>query len=118
MKLKYRNKLYSSDDVPIFLYFRNKENRAEFANLLVQYTKLGEYIVFPCLHSALAGNTIIRDKRSSIYLCIEDAEEKRIIQKSLFDTSEVDSNAVICTPADITEEHLTAWIRKHFDDFK
>ena len=111
MILKYKNKTYSSADLPIFLYFKNPTDKNEFINNLVNYTKPNEYIRVNCVHFALAGNTIIKDKRSGLYINLETMEEKRHIQRYLYDSTD-DSNAVISTPPDIELDVLENWIEK------
>ena len=112
MVLKYRNKTYSSDDLPIFLYFKDANHKNEFINNLVGYTKPKEFIRIYCVEVALAGNTVIKDKRAGLYISLETMEEKRHIQRYLYNSNE-DSNAVIATPPDIELHILENWIEKH-----
>ncbi len=44
MVLKYRNKTYSSDDLPVFLFFRKDANKRNFINELNNYTKPDTFI--------------------------------------------------------------------------
>lgn len=114
MVLKYRNKKYSSEDLPIFLYFATQANRKEFINKLAGYTP-NEFVRFDCVDIALAGNTVIKDKRAALFINLETIEEKRHIQRYMFDAEE-DSNAVISTPPDIKPRVLEEWIEKHTKD--
>lgn len=111
MKLKYRNIIYDSKDVPLFLYFLDGKQKKDFGTVLVNYN-LGEFTPFSCLHAALAGNAVIKDKRAKIYFCIDTKEEKQVIVKSIFEDRDTDNNAMICSPNDIPEESLVAWIDK------
>lgn len=112
MKIKYKNKIYDSSDVPLFLYFRTDTQKKDFGVLLANYS-LGEYMHFTCLHSALAGSIVIKDKRAKIYFCIDNKEEKQLLVKSVYDSRESDNNAMLCSPNDIPEESLVAWIEKN-----
>ena len=116
MNIKYRNKIYRSEDVPVFVYFRSNENRIEFVNILKNY-KIGIYHEVRCFHAVIAGKKVIKDKRSSIEFMIEDIAEKKNLQKSLFQQTG-DSNAMICSPGDIKQEHLHKWIENNLDELK
>ena len=109
--LKYKNKTYSSADLPIFLYFKNPRDKNEFINNLIGYTKPNEFMRVECVYFALAGNTVIKDKRSGLFINLETMEEKRYIQRYLYDSAD-DSNAVISTPPDINLTILEDWIEK------
>jgi len=110
--IKYKNKTYNSDDLPIFLYFKNASDKNEFINNLVNYTKPKEFVRIHCVTVALVDNTLIKDKRSGLFLSLDTMEEKRYIQRYLYDSHE-DSNAVISTPPDIKPDILEKWIEKH-----
>ena len=113
MTIKYRNKTYSSEDIPLFIYFKENDNQKEFLNILRTYNT-GEFCKLKCVFSILAGNTVIKDKRAPIYFCIEDDDEKRILQKSLFDNVD-DNNAMICSPPDINERVIGEWVDKNIN---
>ncbi len=112
MVLKYRNKTYSSDDLPIFLFFRKDANKRNFINELNNYTKPDTFIKITSIDVVLAGNTIIKDKRSSLYFSLKTIEEKQCLQRQIFNTPE-DSNAIISTPADIELRIIKLWIEKN-----
>jgi len=112
MVLKYRNKTYSSDDLPIFLFFRKDANKRNFINELNNYTKPDTFIKITSIDVVLAGNTIIKDKRSSLYFSLKTIEEKQCLQRQIFNTPE-DSNAIISTPADIELRIIEQWIEKN-----
>lgn len=114
MIIKYKNKTFSSEDLPIFVYFKTDSNRKEFLNQLVYY-KLGEFCRLTCVHSILAGNTVIKNKRAYTYFKINDKEEKRLLQRSLWDNDDPDNNAMMCAPPDIKENNLLNWVEKHLD---
>jgi len=113
--IKYKKKTYSSADLPIFLYFKSQKSKREFINDLNNYQVLGEFVVFNCIDFAIAGNTVIKDKRSNIYLSLESIEEKKHIQRYMFNSDD-ESNAVISTPPDIKPRILEEWISKHTKD--
>lgn len=114
MIIKYRNKNYSSEDLPIFVYFKTDFNRKEFLSILAHY-KLGTYYRITCTHAILAGNTIIKDKKAYIYFRIDEKEEKRLLQRSLWENDEPDNNAMMCAPSDIKETNLLSWVEKNID---
>lgn len=114
MNIKYRDKIYSSEDLPIFIYFKTDKNRKDFINLL-QYYKLGTFLKVNCMHSVLAGNTVIKDKRAFIYFKIDEKEEKRTLQRSLFEHNDPDNNAMMCAPNDIDEDTLINWVQSYLD---
>ena len=114
MNIKYRNKIYSSEDIPIFVYFKTNKNREDFLNIL-QYYKIGTYCKINCVYFVLAGKTVIKDKRASIYFCIKENEEKRALQRSLFNINDTDNNAMMCSPTDIKENNLISWVQKHLE---
>ena len=114
MNIKYRNKIYSSEDIPIFVYFKTNKNREDFLNLL-QYYKLGTYCKVNCVYFVLAGKTVIKDKRAGIHFCINDKEEKKTLQRSLFNVNDTDNNAMMCAPPDIDEDNLISWVQKHLE---
>jgi len=113
--LKYKNKCYNSDDVPLFLYFKSVKNKEEFIDLLANYDIVNEYVLVNCVDIALAGNTVVKGKRAKLYINIPSKEEKREIQRYLFDSND-ESNAVISTPPDIKPSILEKWIGKHTKD--
>ena len=115
MNIKYRNKIYKSEDLPIFIFFKTDGNRKEFINILEHY-KAGTFCRINCVHSILAGNTVIKDKRSPIFFNIEDKEEKRTLQRSLFDNDVDDNNAMMCSPSDTKEDNLISWVEKNLDN--
>jgi len=110
--LKYKNKLYSSDDLPILLFFKSAKNKREFVNEINNYTDFKEFFKLLSVDVALAGNTVIKDKRSSLSIKFESLAEKKSLQKQLFDNIE-DSNAVISTPLDINIQVLKEWIESN-----
>jgi len=118
VKLKYRNKIYNSERIPLFLYFKSSSARKEFANVLLKYEKLNEFKQFNLVHSILAGNTVIKDKRAPIFFSIDTKEERGVLIKGLFIVEDEDSNAMLCTPPDIKEEILQDWIEKYLDKLK
>jgi len=94
--IKYRDKTYSSIDLPIFIYFKTDKNRNDFINLL-QFYELGTWCRVNCMYFVLAGKTVIKDKRS------------------LFDTNDADNNAMMCAPDDIDEDTLLKWVQNHLE---
>ena len=112
MVLKYKDITYSSEDVPLFLYFKTEKSKKEFITNLSNYTVPNIFIRITSVDVALAGNVVIKDKRSALYIKIESIEERQSIQKHIFNTGE-DSNAIISTPPDIEERVLEQWIDKH-----
>ena len=115
MVLKYRNKKYSSDDVPLFLYFKSNKNKREFIDMLACYNDHKSFVPVKCVDIALAGNTVIKDKRADLYVCLPSREEKKDIQRYLFNSND-ESNAVISTPLDIKPRILEEWISKYTKD--
>jgi len=113
--IKYKNKTYSSEDLPIFLYFKRVEDKKDFINLLAIYHKPNVFVRVNSVDFVLAGNTVIKDKRSAIYINMETMGEKRHIQRYLFDSND-ESNAVISTPPDIRPVILEEWIGRHAKD--
>ncbi len=114
MKIKYKNKIYNSDDVPLFLYFIDNNQKKDFITILANYN-VNCFKPIHCLHSILAGNTLIKDKRSKIYFCIETKDEKRLLLKNAFYNNDSDNNAMICSPNDIPEQSLIMWIEKNIN---
>ncbi len=112
MVLKYKNKFYSSDDLPILLFFKSTKRKREFVNEVNNYTNFEVFFKLLSVDVALAGSTVIKDKRSSLYIKFESLLEKKSLQKQLFDNIE-DSNAVISTPLDIKIEVLREWIENN-----
>lgn len=112
MKIKYRNKIYNSEDIPIFLYFKNPQQKKDFNVVLANY-ELGNYTLVKHLYAVLAGKEVIKDKRAKIYFCIDNREEKSVILKSSFDDRDTDNNAMVCSPPDIPEESIVAWIENN-----
>lgn len=115
MNIRYRKQLYRSEDIPIFVFFKTDSNRQIFINDLNEY-KVGTFKIIKGIHSILAGNTVIRDKRTNIYLNIENVEEKRVLQKSLFDNNFEENNAMLCSPPDINEAVLLEWVQNKLDE--
>jgi len=113
--LKYRNKKYSSEDLPIFLYFKDTKSKKEFINALAIYREPNVFVRFNCVDFAIAGNTVIKDKRAGLYINLESIEEKKDIQRYMFNTDD-ESNAVISTPPDIKPRILEEWIEKYTKD--
>lgn len=112
MNIKYRNKIYSSDSVPLFIFFKTNQNRKEFITVLSGY-KLGTYKEINCMYAVLAGSALVKDKRAKIYFSIDNIDEKRNLQKSLFDNDVDQNNAMLCSPTDINENVLYDWIEKN-----
>ena len=117
MKLKYKNKVYDSDDIPLFLYFKTFEHKKSFINTLAKYD-VGTNAEAPDVYVAFAGNTIIKDKRSKLYYCIESREEKNTILRSMYDDGETENNEMVCSPPDIPEESLITWIQNNLHRLK
>ena len=117
MKVKYRNKIYNSDDIPLFFYFKDSSKKDEFIDFLANNSLINEFKQIPCIYVILAGNTVIKDKRARVYLSFDEIVEKRALQKSIFFNPE-DSNAFLCSPGDIEERNLEIWIEKHLDNLK
>ena len=115
MILKYKNKYYDSGDVPLFLYFKSNKNKDEFINILANLDIVNEFIPVKCVSIALAGNLIIKDKRAQLFVRIPEKEEKKEIQRYLFDSYD-ESNAVISTPPDIQPPVLEEWINRYTKD--
>lgn len=114
MVLKYKNKIYSSNDLPIFLFFKKNSNKRDFINELNNYNTLDSFVRITSVDVALAGNMVIKDKRSALYFNLETLEEKQSLQRHIFNTPE-DSNAIISTPGDIELRVIEKWIEKHVD---
>lgn len=112
MVIKYKNKLYNSEDLPILLYFKSYIRKKEFINELSNYAVTSGFAKINSIDVVLAGNTVIKDKRSATYFCLESIEEKKSLQKQIFNTPE-DNNAIISTPGDINLEILEKWIVKN-----
>ena len=117
MRVKYKNKVYSSEDIPLFFYFKNPEDKDEFITFLATNSLINEYKKVPQVHVVLAGNAIIKDKRSGVYISFEEIEEKRVLQKSIFFNPR-DSNAFLCSPPDIEERSLEIWHENNIDNLK
>lgn len=115
MILKYKNKTYNSEDLPFFLFFKNTKGRKEFITFINNYKQFDKFIEIDCIHSILAGNTIIKDKRSILNICIESKEEKQFLQKYLFSDMIEESNAILISPEDIDKTHLQKWVDKYID---
>jgi hypothetical protein len=112
--LKYKNKTYDSDDLPIFLFFKAYNNKRDFVNTLSNYNEYNKFVRFVSVDVALAGNTVIKDKRSTLYISLDSKEEKQSLQKHIFNNDE-DSNAIISTPPDISPRILEEWIERHVE---
>ena len=115
MIVKYKNKKYSSDDVPIFLFFRSDANKREFIDILANYEDSGVFIKLNYIDIALLGNTVVKNKRAALHVRLDSIAEKKDIQRYLFNSNE-ESNAVISTPPDIKPSILEGWIEKHTKD--
>ena len=114
MILKYKNKVYNSNDLPIFLYFKKSCKKREFINDLSNYNKFNSFARITSVDVAIAGNTVIKDKRSALYINFECKREKQSLQRHIFNESE-ESNAVISSPSDIGPTILGEWIERHID---
>ena len=114
MVIKYKNKIYNSDDLPIFLYFKKLERKKEFIDELNSYNKPNTFVKILSIDVILAGNAVIKDKRSSVYFSLETIEEKQSLQRQIFNTPE-DSNAIISTPADIKLNIIERWIENNIN---
>jgi len=112
--IKYKNKIYDSNDLPIFLYFKKNSSKRDFINTLSNYSEFKSFIRFTSIDVAIAGNTVIKDKRSSLYIKFETKMEKQSLQRHIFNESE-DSNAIISSPGDIGPTVLGEWIERHID---
>lgn len=117
MKVKYRNKIYSSADLPLFFYFKEIANKNEFIDFLANNSLIKEFKKVSSVHVILAGNTVIKDKRAGIYISFDESIEKKHLQKSIFFNPE-DSNAFLCSPPDINEGTLEVWLEKHIEQLK
>ena len=114
MVLKYKDKIYSSENLPIFLYFKKNANKRNFINELNNYSKPNSFVKITSVDVALAGNAVIKDKRSTLYFSLETIEEKQSLQRQIFNTPE-DSNAIISTPGDIELRIIEQWIEKYIE---
>lgn len=112
MELKYKNKVYSSEQLPIFLFFKTKKKKRDFINDLANYVTPGQFAKIQSVDVALAGSTVIKDKRSTLQFSLESLEEKRSLQVQIFNTDE-DSNAIISTPPDIKLPIIQKWIESN-----
>lgn len=112
MKLKFKDKEYDSEDVPLFLMFKSSLNKKNFINSLVTY-KLGTYVNTKDIKVALAGNVCIKDKRIKLYYCIKEKEEKNMLTKCMFLDENTDNNSMVCAPSDIPETVITRWIENN-----
>lgn len=112
MVIKYKNKEYSSEDLPIFLFFKKLDRKKEFINELNNYNNPNTFIKIYSIDVILAGNAVIKDKRSSIYFNLETIEEKQSLQRQIFNTPE-DSNAIISTPSDIQLDVIEKWVKNN-----
>ena len=112
MKLKYKDKEYDSEDVPLFIMFKTLKHKKNFINNLAVY-KLGIYNNTQDIQVVLAGNDCLKDKRTKLYFCINDKEEKNMIAKSLFLDEDSDNNSMVCAPADIPEVVIGSWIENN-----
>lgn len=117
MRIKYKNKIYSSQDIPLFFYFKESSVRDDFIKFLADNILVDDFKKSPNIPVILAGNTVIKDKRSAILISFETLEEKKALQKSIFFNPE-DSNAFLCSPPDIEERSLELWIEKYIDVLK
>jgi hypothetical protein len=117
VKIKYRDKIYNSDDIPLFFYFKTSDKKDDFVTFLANNLLINEFRPIPYVHVVLAGNTLIKDKRARVYLSFNEIEEKRALQKSIH-LNPKDSNAFLCSPPDIEERSLELWIEKYVEQFK
>ena len=88
------------------------ESKREFINELNNYNDPDTFVRITSVDVVLAGNTVIKDKRSYLYLNLESLKEKQSLQRQIFNTPE-DSNAVISTPSDIELRIIEKWIQKN-----
>lgn len=112
MVIKYKNKTYSSEDLPIVLFFKTVNKRGDFINDITTYVIPGKFVPIDSIDVILAGNTIIKDRRATTHIKFESIEERQALQKQVFNTPE-DSNAIISTPGDIAPEILEQWISRY-----
>lgn len=115
MVLKYKNKIYSSEDLPILLFFKSLPNKRNFINEVSNYAAPKEFIKLTSIDVALAGNTVMKDKRCTIYMKFESLEEKKSLLRQIHNTPE-DSNAVVSTPDDIEISVIERWIESYVTD--
>ena len=115
MILKYKNKFYSSEDLPILLFFKSLPNKRNFINEVSNYVLSKEFIKLTSIDVVLAGNTVMKDKRCTIYLKFESLEEKKSLLRQIHNTPE-DSNAVISTPEDIEIPIIEKWIESYVSE--
>jgi hypothetical protein len=111
--IKYKNKTYDSVDVPFFIFFKNPKTRKDFVNFVNNYKELNTFTRLDCVHGILAGSSIIKDKRSTILINIENKEEKQFLQKNLFAAHPAESNALLISPGDIDQQVLEDWVSKN-----
>ena len=114
MIVKYKNKIYNSEDLPIFFYFNTLSKKRDFIDGLSKYCKYNGFERFNNIHVILAGNTVIKDKRFSVYLNFDSPAEKQSLQRHIFSTTE-DSNALLFSPGDITPTILCEWVEKYIN---
>lgn len=114
MIVKYKNKKYNSEDLPIFLYFNVLTKKRDFIDNLAKYKHYENFEKFSNIHAILAGNTLIKDKRFPIYLNFNSLEEKQNLQRHIFNTDE-ESNAIVFSPGDIKPSILCEWIEKNIN---
>lgn len=115
MVLKYKNKTYSSEDLPILLFFKAVSNKRNFISEVSNYVTPDKFIKLSSIDVVLAGNTVMKDKRCTVYLKFESLEEKKSLLRQIHNTPE-DSNAVISTPEDIEIRIIEKWIESHVSD--
>jgi hypothetical protein len=110
--LKYRDKEYNSEDVPLFLMFKTLTHKKKFINSIASH-KLKTYFNTKDIQVALAGNTCLKDKRTKFYIRIDIKEEKNIISKCMFLDENTDNNSIVCAPYDIPETVIGNWIENN-----
>lgn len=117
MVIKYKNKIYDSDDIPIFIFFKTSQNRKEFIKIINYYSNYNSFLSINSIHTILAGNTVIKDKRSPLAVAIKTREEKICIQKNLDFEDDVkeaeDINSLLLSPEDIDKDILEKWIMRY-----
>lgn len=90
------------------------ESKREFINELNNYNDPDTFVRITSVDVVLAGNTVIKDKRSYLYLNLESLKEKQSLQRQIFNTPE-DSNAIISTPADIDLPVIERWVENNIN---
>lgn len=117
MKVKYRNKIYDSEEIPLFFYFKEPSRKDDFIDFLANNSLVKEFKKVQSVHVVLAGNTVIKDKRASISISFNELPEKQALQKSIF-FNPPDSNAFLCCPGDIEPPDLELWLERYIEHLK